>query len=92
VEKDKCYGIEWSTNATLSHTTVEVRDAASGEMVSFKIFSRTFYQCQRKERGWHMRWEERGKGRDTRSRRGKRIWANIMALGLLPRYKWRMDS
>jgi hypothetical protein len=34
VEKGACYGIEWSTNATLSHTTVEVRDAGSGEMVS----------------------------------------------------------
>jgi hypothetical protein len=34
VEKDKCYQFEWTTNATLSHTTVEVRDAGSGELVS----------------------------------------------------------
>ncbi|EPE29081.1 hypothetical protein GLAREA_00239 [Glarea lozoyensis ATCC 20868] len=36
VEKDKCYNVEWSTNATLSHTTVEVRDAGSGEMVYYR--------------------------------------------------------
>lgn len=36
VSKDTCYNIEWSTNATLSHTTVEVRDAKSGEIVYYR--------------------------------------------------------
>jgi hypothetical protein len=36
VEKDKCYNIEWSTEGALSHTTVEVKDAGSGEMVFYR--------------------------------------------------------
>jgi hypothetical protein len=36
VEGDKCYNIEWSTKGTLSHTTVEVKDAGSGEMVYYR--------------------------------------------------------
>merc|ERR1712098_1005016 len=30
------YNIEWSTEGTISHTTVEVKDAASGEMVYYR--------------------------------------------------------
>ncbi|KAI9641698.1 hypothetical protein NHQ30_009554 [Ciborinia camelliae] len=36
VTKNSCYKIEWSTEGTLSHTTVEVRDAGSGEMVFYR--------------------------------------------------------
>ena len=36
VEKATCYNIEWSTEGTLSHTTVEVKDAGSGEMVFYR--------------------------------------------------------
>jgi hypothetical protein len=36
VEKATCYNIEWSTEGTLSHTTVEVKDAGSGEMVYYR--------------------------------------------------------
>jgi hypothetical protein len=36
VEKAKCYKIEWSTEGTLSHTTVEVKDAGSGEIVFYR--------------------------------------------------------
>lgn len=36
VAKDTCYTLEWSTNGALSHTTVEVRDAGSDEMVFYR--------------------------------------------------------
>lgn len=36
VEKSKCYNIEWSTEGALSHTTAEVRDAGSGELVYYR--------------------------------------------------------
>jgi hypothetical protein len=36
VTKATCYNIEWSTEGTLSHTTVEVRDAGSGEIVFYR--------------------------------------------------------
>lgn len=36
VTKSTCYNIEWSTDGTLSHTTVEVRDAGSNEMVYYR--------------------------------------------------------
>lgn len=36
VSKSTCYNIEWSTEGTISHTTVEVKDAASGEMVYYR--------------------------------------------------------
>jgi hypothetical protein len=36
VEKGTCYNIEWSTEGTLSHTTVEVKDVGSGEMVYYR--------------------------------------------------------
>lgn len=36
VTKNDCYRIEWSTDGALSHTTVEVRDAGSGEMVYYR--------------------------------------------------------
>merc|ERR1711939_19937 len=36
VSKSTCYNIEWSTECTISHTTVEVKDAASGEMVYYR--------------------------------------------------------
>jgi hypothetical protein len=36
VSKDTCYSIEWSTEGALSHTTVEVRDAGSDEMVFYR--------------------------------------------------------
>ncbi|WWD18286.1 hypothetical protein CI109_102736 [Kwoniella shandongensis] len=36
VVKSTCYDIKWSTEGTLSHTTVEVRDAGSGEIVYYR--------------------------------------------------------
>lgn len=36
MQADKCYNIEWSTEGTISHTTVEVKDAGSGEMVYYR--------------------------------------------------------
>jgi hypothetical protein len=36
VTKSTCYNIEWSTDGTLSHTTVEVRDAGSNEIVFYR--------------------------------------------------------
>ncbi|KAG5982156.1 hypothetical protein E4U55_002226 [Claviceps digitariae] len=36
VAKNSCYRLEWSTDGTLSHTTVEVRDAGSGELVYYR--------------------------------------------------------
>lgn len=36
VRSDVCYQIEWSTEGTISHTTVEVRDAGSDEMVYYR--------------------------------------------------------
>lgn len=36
VTKSTCYQIEWSTEGTLSHTTVEVRDAGSDEIVYYR--------------------------------------------------------
>lgn len=36
VSKDTCYKLEWSTKGVLSHTTVEVRDAGSGEIVFYR--------------------------------------------------------
>ena len=36
VTKDSCYEIEWSTEGTLTHTTVEVRDAKSAEIVYYR--------------------------------------------------------
>ncbi|KIW06458.1 uncharacterized protein PV09_02900 [Verruconis gallopava] len=35
-KKSTCYNIEWSTEGALSHTTAEVRDAGSGEMVFYR--------------------------------------------------------
>lgn len=36
VTKSTCYNIEWDTDGTLSHTTVEVRDAGSDEIVYYR--------------------------------------------------------
>lgn len=36
VQKSTCYNIEWSTEGALSHTTAEVRDAGSGELVYYR--------------------------------------------------------
>ncbi|CZR66839.1 uncharacterized protein PAC_16740 [Phialocephala subalpina] len=36
VTKSTCYKIEWSTEGTVSHTTVEVRDAGSSELVYYR--------------------------------------------------------
>ncbi|KAK1925254.1 CND01770-like protein [Papiliotrema laurentii] len=36
VQKSKCYTIEWSTDGALSHTTAEVRDAGSNEIVYYR--------------------------------------------------------
>lgn len=36
VKKHGCYKIEWSTDGVLSHTTVEVRDAGSDEIVFYR--------------------------------------------------------
>ena len=31
-----CYQLQWSTEGTISHTTVEVRDAGSNEIVYYR--------------------------------------------------------
>ena len=36
VSKGTCYTIDWSTEGSLSHTTVEVRDSGSGELVFYR--------------------------------------------------------
>ncbi|PSS13325.1 hypothetical protein M430DRAFT_144179 [Amorphotheca resinae ATCC 22711] len=36
VHKATCYQIEWSSEGALSHTTVEVRDAGSNELVFYR--------------------------------------------------------
>ncbi|KAI0157926.1 hypothetical protein GGR52DRAFT_576896 [Hypoxylon sp. FL1284] len=36
VTKSTCYQFEWSTEGALTHTTAEVRDAGSGEMVFYR--------------------------------------------------------
>jgi hypothetical protein len=36
VSKATCYNIEWSTDGVLSHTTVEVKDAGSNEIVYYR--------------------------------------------------------
>lgn len=36
VKESKCYNIEWTTEGALSHTTAEVRDAGSGELVFYR--------------------------------------------------------
>jgi len=36
VTKSTCYNFEWSTEGALSHTTVEVRDAGSDEIVYYR--------------------------------------------------------
>ncbi|KAK4080959.1 hypothetical protein Trihar35433_2064 [Trichoderma harzianum] len=36
VKEGSCYRFEWSTNGALAHTTVEVKDAGSGEIVYYR--------------------------------------------------------
>ncbi|KXJ93493.1 hypothetical protein Micbo1qcDRAFT_161506, partial [Microdochium bolleyi] len=36
VTKSTCYRIEWITEGVVSHTTAEVRDAGSGEIVYYR--------------------------------------------------------
>lgn len=36
VKKSKCYNLKWATEGALSHTTVEVRDAGSDELVFYR--------------------------------------------------------
>ncbi|KAI1735243.1 hypothetical protein F4680DRAFT_310205 [Xylaria scruposa] len=36
VTKSTCYKLEWSTEGALTHTTAEVRDAGSGELVYYR--------------------------------------------------------
>ena len=36
VTKSTCYNIEWSTEGAVSHTTVEVRDAGSDEIIYYR--------------------------------------------------------
>jgi len=36
VSKSTCYDLSWSTDGTISHTTVEVRDAGSNELVYYR--------------------------------------------------------
>ncbi|KAH9906965.1 hypothetical protein F4778DRAFT_724162 [Xylariomycetidae sp. FL2044] len=36
VTKSTCYNIEWKTEGVVTHTTAEVRDAASGEIVYYR--------------------------------------------------------
>lgn len=36
VTKSTCYHIEWKTDGAISHTTAEVRDAGSDELVYYR--------------------------------------------------------
>lgn len=36
VQKSKCYKLSWSTDGALSHTTIEIKDAGSDEMVYYR--------------------------------------------------------
>jgi len=36
VKSEQCYKFEWSSEGVLSHTTVEVRDAGSNEIVYYR--------------------------------------------------------
>jgi len=36
VSESTCYNIEWETDGTLTHTTAEVRDAGSNEIVYYR--------------------------------------------------------
>ncbi|KAK6908428.1 hypothetical protein V866_002723 [Kwoniella sp. B9012] len=36
VTKSTCYNLKWSTDGALSHTTIEVRDAGSDEIVYYR--------------------------------------------------------
>jgi hypothetical protein len=36
VHKATCYQVEWSSEGALSHTTLEVRDAGSNELVFYR--------------------------------------------------------
>jgi len=36
VSKSTCYDLSWSTEGTISHTTIEVRDAGSDELVYYR--------------------------------------------------------
>jgi hypothetical protein len=36
VKKATCYELEWTTEGALSHTTVEIRDAGSDEIVYYR--------------------------------------------------------
>ncbi|KAI0805684.1 hypothetical protein GGR55DRAFT_654583 [Xylaria sp. FL0064] len=36
VTKSTCYNLEWKTEGALTHTTAEVRDAGSGEIVYYR--------------------------------------------------------
>ncbi|KAI1421918.1 hypothetical protein F5Y12DRAFT_663028 [Xylaria sp. FL1777] len=36
VTKSTCYELKWRTEGTLTHTTAEVRDAGSGELVYYR--------------------------------------------------------
>ncbi|GMK58682.1 hypothetical protein CspeluHIS016_0601240 [Cutaneotrichosporon spelunceum] len=36
VKKSTCYDLKWSTEGKISHTTAEVRDAGSGELVFYR--------------------------------------------------------
>lgn len=36
VSKSTCYNLSWKTDGALSHTTIEVRDAGSNEIVYFR--------------------------------------------------------
>jgi hypothetical protein len=36
VTKSTCYNIEWGTEGVISHTTAEVRDAGSGDLVYYR--------------------------------------------------------
>ncbi|KAI0188942.1 hypothetical protein EV127DRAFT_114460 [Xylaria flabelliformis] len=36
VTKSTCYKLEWSTEGALTHTTAEVRDAGSGDLVYYR--------------------------------------------------------
>jgi len=36
LKKSSCYHFKWSTEGAISHTTCEVRDAGSGELVYYR--------------------------------------------------------
>ncbi|ODA81377.1 hypothetical protein RJ55_04342 [Drechmeria coniospora] len=47
VLRDSCYTISWTTSGTLSHTTAEFRDAATGEIVFYRDTDGPWFPAKR---------------------------------------------